>query len=95
MKNKWANRVYLELFSGLESVSFATLEMKISAHPLKVIEHEFTKFIFIEMNAPVAEALAQRLEPFPNLLKLRFGVATAQKRLNKFVFGLARSPLLY
>jgi len=34
--------------------------------PLKVIEHEFTKFIFTELNVPAAQALAQRLDPFEN-----------------------------
>ena len=66
MKNKWASRVYLELFSGPGKCSIRDTGKEDLGSPLKVIEHEFTKFIFIEMGAPVAEALAQRLEPFPN-----------------------------
>lgn len=34
--------------------------------PLKVIEHDFTRFIFTERNSFAAEALAQRLEHYPN-----------------------------
>jgi len=66
MKNKWASRTYLELFSGPGKCFIRDTGNEDLGSPLKVIDHEFTKFIFIEMNAPTAEALAQRLEPFPN-----------------------------
>lgn len=66
MKNKWSNRVYLELFSGPGRCFMRDTGKEDLGSPIKVIEHEFTKFIFTEMSAPAAEALAQRLEPFPN-----------------------------
>ena len=66
MKNKWESRVYLELFSGPGKCFIRDSGKEDIGSPLKVIDHEFTKFIFTEMSAPAAEALAQRLEPFPN-----------------------------
>ena len=66
MKNKWASRVYLELFSGPGKCFIRDTGKEDLGSPLKVIEHEFTKFIFTEMNGSAAEALAQRLEPFAN-----------------------------
>lgn len=66
MKNKWASRVYLELFSGPGKCLIRDTRREDLGSPLKVINHEFTKFIFTEMSAPAAEALAQRIEPFEN-----------------------------
>ncbi len=66
MKNSWKSRVYLELFSGTGKCLIRDTGKEDSGSPLKVIEHEFTKFIFTEMSAPVANALAQRLDRFDN-----------------------------
>ena len=66
MKYNWKSRVYLELFSGPGRCLIRKTGKEDLGSPLKVIEHEFTKFIFTEMSLPVAEALAQRLEPFDN-----------------------------
>lgn len=66
MKNSWKSRVYLELFSGPGRCLIRKTGKEDLGSPLKVIEKEFTKFIFTEMSVPIAEALAQRLENFPN-----------------------------
>ena len=66
MKNRWKSRVYLELFSGPGKCFIRDTGKEELGSPLKVIGHEFTKFLFTEMSAPAAESLAQRLEPFPN-----------------------------
>ena len=66
MKNFWRSRVYLGLFSGPGKSFHRDTGEEDWGSPLKVIAHEFTKFLFTEMSAPAAEALAQRLEPFAN-----------------------------
>ncbi len=66
MKFKWKSRVYLELFSGPGKCIIRNTGKEESGSPLKVISHEFTKFIFTEMNVSGADALAKRLEPFEN-----------------------------
>jgi len=66
MKNSWKSRVYLELFSGPGRCFIRKTGKEDLGSPLKVIEKEFTSFIFTEMSVPMAEALAQRLEPFAN-----------------------------
>jgi|SRR5438105_325969 len=66
MKNKWASRVYLELFSGPGRCLIRKSRKEDLGSPLKVIDHEFTKFIFTEKSLPAAEALAKRLEPHEN-----------------------------
>lgn len=66
MKFKWKSRVYLELFSGPGKCIIRDTGKEESGSPLKVISHEFTKFIFTEMNVSGANALAKRLEAFGN-----------------------------
>lgn len=66
MKNSWKSRVYLELFSGPGKCFIRDTAEEDSGSPLKVIEHEFTKFIFTEKSVPAAEALADRLDSFTN-----------------------------
>jgi three-Cys-motif partner protein len=66
IKHNWKSRVYLELFSGPGRCLIRKTGKEDHGSPLKVIEHEFTKFIFTELNLPAAQALAQRLEPFEN-----------------------------
>lgn len=66
MKNRWTNRVYLELFSGPGKCVVRDSGREDLGSPLKVIDHEFTKFIFTEMSVPAAKALASRLAPARN-----------------------------
>jgi three-Cys-motif partner protein len=66
MKNTFKSRVYLELFSGPGKCVIRDTGTEAPGSPLKVIGHEFTKFIFTEKCLPAAEALATRLEPFEN-----------------------------
>src|SRR5437763_2564143 len=66
MKNSWKSRIYLELFSGPGRCLIRKNQKEDLGSPLKVIEHEFTRFIFTEMNLAAARALSRRLEPFAN-----------------------------
>lgn len=66
MKFKWKSRVYLELFSGPGKCVIRNTGQEEDGSPLKVIGHEFTKFIFTEMSTHAAEALAKRLDPYDN-----------------------------
>lgn len=66
MKFKWKSRVYVELFSGPGMCLVRDTGKEEVGSPLKVIGHEFTKFIFTEISFPAAEALAKRLESYKN-----------------------------
>ncbi|HEY2084155.1 MAG TPA: three-Cys-motif partner protein TcmP [Verrucomicrobiae bacterium] len=66
MKNSWKSRNYIELFSGPGKCFIRDTGQEDLGSPLKIIEHEFTKFIFTEKSVPAAEALAKRLEPASN-----------------------------
>jgi three-Cys-motif partner protein len=66
MKFKWKTRVYLELFSGPGRCFIRETSKEDLGSPLKVIQHEFTHFVFTEMSTAAAEALQKRLGPCPN-----------------------------
>ena len=69
-KPKWAHRVYLELFSGPGRCRVRETGREEDGSPLKVIDQEFTRFIFIDMNTAAARALEQRLAAHPNADKV-------------------------
>lgn len=70
MKWKWQHRIYLELFSGPGVCHVRETGHETAGSPLQVIEHEFTRFIFIDIATPAAQALAQRLSTHPNADKV-------------------------
>jgi len=70
MKMKWKHRVYLELFSGPGRCHVRDTGSEELGSPLRVIEHEFTKFIFIDINTEAARSLEKRLSAFPNADKV-------------------------
>jgi three-Cys-motif partner protein len=66
MKNRWKQRIYLDLFSGPGRCFVRDNAGEELGSPLKVIDHEFTRFIFVERNRAAADALRTRLEKYPN-----------------------------
>ena len=66
MKNRWDDRIYVELFSGPGRCHVRESGKEDLGSPLKVIGHEFTRFIFVERNVAAARALEQRLSDHPN-----------------------------
>lgn len=69
-KSGWSHRVYLELFSGPGKCLVRETGKEEDGSPLKVIDQEFTRFIFIDMNTAAARALEQRLASHPNANKV-------------------------
>jgi len=84
MKYKWKDRVYLELFSGPGKCVVRETGEEDLGSPLKIIGHEFTRFIFTERAVPAAEALAQRLVPFPNSAKAEIWCGDCAEAINRF-----------
>ena len=69
-KNGWKHRVYLELFSGPGRCLVRETGSEEDGSPLKVVDQEFTRFIFIDINTAAARALEQRLAGHPNADKV-------------------------
>jgi three-Cys-motif partner protein len=83
MKHRWKSRVYLELFAGPGRCLIRNTGKEDLGSPLKVINHEFTRFIFTEMSLHVAGALAQRLEPFENAARSEIWCGDCAQALQK------------
>lgn len=66
----WPNRVYLEFFSGPGKCFVRESNAEAPGSPLKVIDMEFTRFIFIDIDTRVARALEARLIGHPNADKV-------------------------
>jgi len=60
-----ATRIYYELFSGPGRCLIRDSDQEADASPLQVLKHDFTRFIFTEMNVALAEALRDRLVGHP------------------------------
>lgn len=64
------NRVYLELFSGPGRCLVRETGQEKDGSPLKVIDQDFTRFIFIDMNTAAARALEERVKGHHNADKI-------------------------
>jgi three-Cys-motif partner protein len=83
MKNSWKSRVYLELFSGPGKCLIRDTGREDLGSPLKVIDHEFTKFIFTEKNTLAAEALSRRLDCSTNSTLAEIWCGDCAEAINK------------
>lgn len=65
-KQGWQHRVYLELFSGPGRCWVKSESREELGSPLRIIEHDFTRFIFVDIDTKAARALERRLSAHPN-----------------------------
>ena len=71
MKDKpWDHRIYFELFAGPGRCFVRETKKEELGSPLRVLESNYTKYIFVEMNKAAAEALAARIDGHPNAAKV-------------------------
>lgn len=85
MKKKWKNRVYLELFAGPGKCFVRDSASEELGSPLKVIDNEFNKFIFIEINIHAAEALKKRLDTSINKEKVEIWNGDCSEAIGKII----------
>lgn len=84
MKDKpWDGRVYFELFSGPGRCFVRETKKEQAGSPLRVLETNFTKFIFVEMNRAGAGALATRIEGHPNASKVEIWCGDCAEAIEK------------
>jgi three-Cys-motif partner protein len=65
MKNKWPTRVYYELFSGPGRCRIRDSNQEVEGSSVAALKHDFTRFIFTEIDVSLAEALRDRLLRHP------------------------------
>jgi three-Cys-motif partner protein len=84
-KRGWPHRVYLELFSGPGVCQVRDTGAETAGSPLQVIEHEFTRFIFVDIATPAAEALAKRLSGHSNADKVEIWNGDCAEAIDRLV----------
>lgn len=86
MKYHWKQRIYLELFSGPGRCFVRESGTEDLGSPLKVIEAEFTRFVFVERNLAAARALESRLASYPNASVSEIWCGDCEQALDEIAF---------
>ncbi|HEY0968968.1 MAG TPA: three-Cys-motif partner protein TcmP [Opitutaceae bacterium] len=82
-KKGWKDRIYLELFSGPGRCLVRETGKEELGSPLKIIDQEFTRFIFVDISTPAARALELRLAGHPNADKVEIWNGDCREALQK------------
>jgi three-Cys-motif partner protein len=86
MKDKpWDGRIYLELFAGPGRCFVRETRKEELGSPLRILESDFTKFIFVEINRHAAQALAARIEGHPNACKVEIWCGDCAEAIEKII----------
>ena len=84
MKDKpWDERIYFELFAGPGRCFVRETKKEELGSPLRVLETNFTKFIFVEINEAAAQALATRIEGHRNAAKVEIWCGDCVEAIEK------------
>lgn len=84
MKDKpWDHRIYFELFAGPGRCFVRETKKEELGSPLQILETNFTKFIFVEMNKKAAEALAARIGEHRNASKTEIWCGDCAEAIEK------------
>jgi three-Cys-motif partner protein len=86
MKSKWKHLVYLETFSGPGRCFVSDTGKERPGSPLQIINQDFTRFIFIDINTAACRALEQRLTGHPNADKVEIWNGDCREVVNQLVF---------
>lgn len=84
-KKPWDQRIYFELFAGPGRCFVRETKEEQPGSPLQVLETNFTKFIFVEMNKAAAEALAARIGQHPKASKVEIWCGDCAEAIEQIV----------
>lgn len=82
MKAKWKHRIYLEYFAGPGKCSIRSSGKETEGSVLKILDCDYTRFIFTEISQPLAEALRKRLSGHPKEDLVEIWVGDCNEALN-------------
>lgn len=86
MKEKgWTDRIYFELFAGPGRCFVRETKTEELGSPLQVLETNFTKFIFVEINKRAADALATRIAGHAKASKVEIWCGDCAEAMEKIV----------
>jgi three-Cys-motif partner protein len=86
MKDKpWDERIYFELFAGPGRCFVRETQKEEMGSPLRVLDINFTKFIFVEKDRNAADALAARVQNHSNASKVEIWCGDCSEAVQKIV----------
>ena len=87
MKDKWDERVYIELYAGSGRSKIKDTSRIIAGSPLQalMLEHPFDKYIFCEMNPKALDALRSRVEKVAPSAKVAFIEGDCNQRISQIM----------
>ena len=87
MKDKWDERVYIELYAGSGHSRIKDTKRIIAGSPLQALslEHPFDKYIFCEVNPKALDALRIRVEKIAPSAKVAFILGDCNQRVSEIV----------
>jgi len=83
MKDKWDERIYIELYAGSGHSKIRNASRIIAGSPLQALtlEHPFDKYIFCETNPAALDALRARVENIAPSAKVAYILGDCNKRV--------------
>lgn len=93
MRNKWQERVYMEVYAGPGRCLVRETEQEQPGSPLKVLDLDFTRFIFIEINTSNARALEQRVKDHPKAAQIEIWNGDNMEALDRI--GITKGSLTF
>jgi three-Cys-motif partner protein len=74
MKDKWSNRVYIELFSGPGLGIIRDTEKIVDGSPIIAVKQQisFSRYVFVDINSNATEALELRVKRLERRVDVRF-----------------------
>ncbi len=84
MKDKWHERVYIELYAGSGYSKIRDTSRTIAGSPIQALtlEHPFDKYIFCEKNPKNLDALKVRVEKTAPLVKVAYILGDCNQRVD-------------
>lgn len=72
MKNRWQERTYIDLFAGPGRCIVRGREEEFEGSPLIALQHDFTRYIFVEMDKECLAALKKRCSNSPKADRIEY-----------------------
>lgn len=90
MKDKWDERVYIELYAGSGHSKIKDTSRIIAGSPLKALalEHPFDKYIFCEENPKALDALRMRVEKVAPAAKVSYIEGDCNQNVGKILSAI-------
>lgn len=86
MKHKWAgNLTYIDLFAGPGRCLIESTNKEEDGSPLIALQHDFSKYIFVEESTELIDALEKRCKNSPKFSRIKFLMGDCNNIVDKII----------